>query len=87
MSDMQVVAETSIDTARKSKYDYSQGPSPVSINLSWCKTCNICIALCPKKVFEADRMGKPVLARPHDCSQCAICWMHCPDFAITSNYR
>lgn len=87
MSDLQSVAEAQSEPTRKSKFDYSQGPPPVSINLSWCKTCNICIALCPQKVFDSDRTGKPVVARPDDCTQCAICWMHCPDFAITSNYR
>lgn len=71
----------------KSKYDYSQGPPPLDINLSWCKACNICIALCPTQVFEPDRDGRPVIARAEDCTQCTICWIHCPDFAITSNYK
>ena len=71
----------------KSKYDYSNGPPPLKINLTWCKACNICIALCPTQVFEPDRDGKPTLARGEDCNQCAICWIHCPDFAITSNYK
>ncbi len=71
----------------KNKYDYSKGPAPLNINLVWCKACNICIALCPKQVFEPDRDGKPVLARPDNCTQCTICWEHCPDFAITSNYK
>ncbi|MEA3296831.1 MAG: 4Fe-4S dicluster domain-containing protein [candidate division Zixibacteria bacterium] len=71
----------------KSKYDYSKGPAPLNINLTWCKACNICIALCPTQVFEPDSDGKPVLARPDDCNQCTVCWTHCPDFAITSNYK
>ena len=71
----------------KSRYDYTNGPPPVTINLSWCKACNLCIALCPTHVFEPDRDGKPTLARPEDCTQCEICWVHCPDFAITSNYK
>jgi len=84
---MQAVAEPTSARAKKSKFDYSQGPPPVRINLTWCKTCNICIALCPKKVFDADQDGKPVVSHPDACTQCAMCWMHCPDFAITSNYR
>lgn len=71
----------------KSKYDYSNGPPPLEINLTWCKACNICIALCPTQVFEPDSDGKPVQARVEDCTQCTICWTHCPDFAITSNYK
>lgn len=59
--------------------------SPISINMAWCKGCDICSALCPKCVLEPDYNRKPVVAHPEECSQCGICWMHCPDFAITSN--
>jgi NAD-dependent dihydropyrimidine dehydrogenase PreA subunit len=71
----------------KSKYDYTNGPPPLEINLKWCKACNICIALCPTQVFEPDRDGRPTLARPDNCTQCTVCWIHCPDLAITSNYK
>jgi len=71
----------------KNKYNYEGGLPPLNIFLHWCKACNICIALCPQKVLEPDRDGKPVLAHPEECTQCAICWTHCPDFAITSNYK
>ena len=71
----------------KSKYDYSNGPPPLNINMTWCKACGICIAFCPTQVFEPDRNGKPVIARPEACTQCTVCWTHCPDFAITSNYK
>lgn len=71
----------------KNKYDYSEGPLPLEINLAWCKACNICIAFCPKDVFEPDRDGKPIQARAENCTQCTICWVHCPDFAIISNYK
>jgi 2-oxoglutarate ferredoxin oxidoreductase subunit delta len=71
----------------QTKYDYSAGPPPVNVKLSWCKACNICIALCPTQVFEPDRDGKPVIARPEYCTQCTLCWIHCPDLAITSNYK
>ena len=52
-----------------------------------CKACGICIAFCPQKVFEPDRDGKPIIVRPEDCTQCAFCWMHCPDLAIISNEK
>ena len=55
-----------------------------SIYKKWCKACGICVELCPKKVFDTDRDGYPVVARGLDCTQCSICWIHCPDFAITS---
>ena len=60
---------------------------PLTIFYHWCKGCNICIAFCPQKVFEPDRDGKPIIARPGDCTQCAFCWMHCPDLAIISNEK
>ena len=87
MSNLQVIEKPKQKRAKNKKYDYSQGLPPVKINMSWCKGCNICIALCPQEVFDADRDGKPVLSQPDECLQCGICWMHCPDFAITSNYK
>ncbi len=60
---------------------------PLKIFYHWCKACNICIAFCPQKVFEPDRDGKPIIARPDDCTQCAFCWLHCPDLAIVSTEK
>jgi len=57
------------------------------IFLDWCKACGICIAFCPKKVFEAREDGKPVPARPDDCIGCLFCEIHCPDFAISIEER
>jgi 2-oxoglutarate ferredoxin oxidoreductase subunit delta len=61
--------------------------SPVRIDLALCKACGICIELCPDKVFDRDRLAQPVIARPEDCSQCLICELHCPDFAIEVRRR
>lgn len=61
--------------------------SPVLLDLELCKACGICIELCPEKVFDRDGLGCPVLARPEDCSQCLICELHCPDFAIEVRRR
>ena len=72
---------------KREKYVYDGKTPPLNIFLHWCKACNLCIAYCPKKVLEPDRDGKPVLAHPELCNQCAICWLHCPDFAITSTYK
>jgi 2-oxoglutarate ferredoxin oxidoreductase subunit delta len=69
----------------KSKWD-AEHP-PLTIFYHWCKACNICIAFCPQKVFEPDRDGKPNMVRPEDCTQCAFCWLHCPDLAIVSNEK
>lgn len=56
--------------------------SLITINRKWCKSCGICVAFCPKKVFDADRDGAPVVARPQDCVDCTLCVMRCPDFAL-----
>jgi 2-oxoglutarate ferredoxin oxidoreductase subunit delta len=61
--------------------------SPVHLDLGLCKACGICIDLCPDGVFDRDGLGYPVLARPEDCSQCLICELHCPDFAIEVRRR
>lgn len=79
--------EEDVEKEPKAKYKYDGKTPPLNIFLHWCKACNICIAFCPQKVLEPDRDGKPVLAHPEKCTQCAICWLHCPDFAITSNYK
>lgn len=87
MSDTSAASNQKAKPQPKSKYDYTNGPAPLEINMSWCKACNICIALCPTQVFEPNRDGRPIQARPDACTQCSICWIHCPDFAITSNYK
>ncbi len=61
--------------------------SPVELELDLCKACGICIELCPDKVFDRDKLGYPVIARPEECSQCLICELHCPDFAIEVRRR
>ena len=49
---------------------YKPRPDPVVIYKKWCKACGICVELCPKKVFDTDRDGYPVVARGLDCTQC-----------------
>ena len=53
------------------------------INRKWCKRCGLCIHYCPKKVYDADPMGSPIMARPEGCVGCALCEMRCPDFALS----
>ena len=61
--------------------------APVQLELELCKACGVCIELCPDKVFDRDNLGYPVLARPGECSQCLLCELHCPDFAIEVRRR
>ncbi len=53
----------------------------------WCKSCGICIALCPKHVYDKNELGGPIVARPDDCIGCRICEVHCPDFAMSITDR
>ena len=63
------------------------GDSPVVLEIDLCKACGICIEICPDKVFDRDKLGYPVLARPEECSQCLLCELHCPDFALEVKRR
>ncbi|MBD3217842.1 MAG: 4Fe-4S ferredoxin [candidate division Zixibacteria bacterium] len=72
---------------KSGKKDYTGSKNPLTIFYHWCKACNICIALCPHEVFIPDRDGKPIVEHPEKCTQCAICWLHCPDLAIVSNEK
>jgi len=53
----------------------------IKIDLKACKKCGICIAFCPKKVFNSEN-GKPVVANPEACINCKLCELRCPDYAI-----
>ncbi len=53
---------------------------------NWCKRCGICIAFCPKKAFEIDQDGYPVLKDNQSCNGCGLCELRCPDFAIVVDY-
>jgi len=46
-----------------------------------CKGCEVCVRLCPRKVLEI-RDFKAVVADLPQCSECMLCEMRCPDFAI-----
>lgn len=56
--------------------------SEFTIKSERCKGCGICVAFCPKKVLELDKLGKIVVVRPEDCIACGQCELRCPDYAI-----
>lgn len=53
----------------------------IRINQEWCKSCEICVHFCPKKVYEMGRFY-PEVKRLEDCIACRLCEKLCPDFAI-----
>ena len=54
----------------------------IVVDVDLCKSCGICVQLCPVNVFDKDRKGRPTVARADDCTACRLCEQHCPDFAI-----
>jgi 2-oxoglutarate ferredoxin oxidoreductase subunit delta len=61
----------------------------IIIDDQFCKGCNLCIEICPRKVFtgssKRSRAGysMPQAEVPGKCSVCFLCEMTCPDLAIT----
>lgn len=53
----------------------------VIINEIWCKGCEICVDICPRKVL----VMQDFVAKVDDidqCTGCMMCELLCPDFAI-----
>jgi 2-oxoglutarate ferredoxin oxidoreductase subunit delta len=62
--------------------DVKKKQAQITIHRGRCKECGICVAFCPKNVFDLDRVGAPQVNRPEDCILCNMCVLRCPDFAI-----
>jgi len=58
-------------------------PVEIVLRQKWCKSCGICVALCPKRVLTLDGRGKISLVDTSLCTKCRMCEIHCPDFAIS----
>lgn len=62
------------------------GSAPRTVRLeitpAWCKSCDICVKLCPERCLRlnGDRIAE--LADPQKCTGCRVCEWLCPDFAI-----
>ncbi|MBI5968134.1 MAG: ferredoxin family protein [Deltaproteobacteria bacterium] len=60
----------------------------ITIIKDFCKGCGFCIDFCPKKVYDLSeemnqkgyRLPRPV--REEECTECGLCDLYCPDFAI-----
>ena len=61
----------------------------IVIDEQFCKGCNLCLEVCPRKVFgkssKRSRAGysMPEAAELNQCSVCFLCEMTCPDLALT----
>ncbi len=60
----------------------------IIIDSKLCKGCDICINVCPKKVYsKSDRVNAknvflPFPENEEGCTRCGLCELSCPDQAI-----
>lgn len=54
----------------------------LEITRAWCKSCDICVKLCPERCLRLDDDRIVELADPAKCTGCRLCEWLCPDFAI-----
>ena len=54
----------------------------LEITAEWCKSCDICVKLCPERCLRLNDERIAELAEPAKCTGCRLCEWLCPDFAI-----
>ncbi len=54
----------------------------LEITPQWCKSCDICVKLCPERCLRLNQERIVELAQPEKCTGCRLCELLCPDFAI-----
>jgi len=54
----------------------------LEITESWCKSCDICVKMCPERCLALDERQIVELVNPDACTGCRVCEWLCPDFAI-----
>jgi indolepyruvate ferredoxin oxidoreductase beta subunit len=54
----------------------------LEITPAWCKSCEICVKLCPERCLRLNAERIVELAAPEKCTGCRLCEWLCPDFAL-----
>lgn len=54
----------------------------LEITAQWCKSCDICVKLCPERCLRLNDERIVELTDPARCTGCRLCEWLCPDFAI-----
>jgi len=57
----------------------------LEITDEWCKSCDICVKMCPERCLELNERQIARLVNPEACTGCRVCEWLCPDFAIAVN--
>lgn len=72
----------------------SLGVSHIKIDEKKCKSCYLCVDVCPKKLIKKSSLvgqtGEVIVEfkdENKECIGCAQCAMVCPDIAITEVFR
>ena len=61
----------------------------IEVDANKCKACYLCVNACPKKCLgKSKTISKKgyfpaEMEHPENCIGCAMCYMMCPDIAIT----
>lgn len=55
----------------------------LEITDEWCKSCDICVKMCPERCLALDERQIAKLVNPEACTGCRVCEWLCPDFAIS----
>lgn len=58
----------------------------LEINPAWCKSCDICVKLCPEHCLRLNAEQIAELTEPDKCTGCRLCEWLCPDFAIRVHF-
>jgi len=59
----------------------------LEITGQWCKSCDICVKLCPERCLRLNDERIVELTDPSKCTGCRLCEWLCPDFAIRVHFE
>lgn len=58
----------------------------LEITPAWCKSCDICVKMCPERCLRLNTDRIAELAERDKCTGCRLCEWLCPDFAIRVHF-
>jgi indolepyruvate ferredoxin oxidoreductase beta subunit len=72
------------DGAESAPAAAAQAPYTVRLEITpqWCKSCDICVKLCPERCLRLNDERVVELTDAGKCTGCRLCEWLCPDFAI-----